>query len=144
MIYFLRATDGGPIKIGTSIQLTERLKVLSKETGQDLEVLAVVDGGRGEEQALHGRFSHLRVVNEWFEPGDDLLGFIVQEGRAWDGQNEAEFARKPMVVQIRGSQEWKSWIEGLAQREHDTVAKFMERLIRQFARDNGYENPPLR
>lgn len=90
MIYFLRRPEGGPIKIGTTVCLSRRLKELAAEHGCTFEVLAVVDGSRPEERELHQRFSGLRVVNEWFEPGDDLLGFIVSDGREWDGADEVE------------------------------------------------------
>lgn len=88
MIYFLEAPDSGRIKIGTTVRLSVRLKQLCKEYGQDLRVLAVADGTFDSEKALHRRFEHLRVVNEWFEPGDDLLGFIVSDGQLWDGSDE--------------------------------------------------------
>ena len=83
MIYFIKSPDG-PIKIGTTIRLSERLKELVAEHGEGLEVLAVVDGSFDDERELHGRFAHLRRVGEWFEPGDDLVGFIVAEGKPWD------------------------------------------------------------
>lgn len=89
MIYFIQARDGGPIKIGTTIRLATRLKELAKDSGVELRVLAVVEGNRDVEQSFHARFSHLRAVGEWFEPGDDLIGFIVAEGREWDGSDEA-------------------------------------------------------
>ena len=53
-------------------------------------------------------------------------------------------ARKPMVVQIRGSEEWKAWAEGLAEKEGDTVAKMVERTLRKYAREIGYPDPPRR
>src|SRR5262249_53938206 len=53
------------------------------------EVLAVVEGNRPEEKELHERFCHLHQVGEWFEPGDDLLAFVVQEAHPWDGQDDA-------------------------------------------------------
>lgn len=53
-------------------------------------------------------------------------------------------SRKPMVVQIRGSEEWKAWVEGLADREGDTVAKMVERTLRRFAKESGYPDPPKR
>ena len=87
MIYFIRS-PAGPIKIGVSIRLSQRLKQLVAEHGEGLEVLAVVDGSYDEEKALHGRFAHLRTVGEWFEPGDDLVGFIVSDGQSWDGTDE--------------------------------------------------------
>lgn len=93
MIYFIRSRTGR-IKIGTTIRLSQRLKQLAAEHGQGLEVLAVIDGSHEAERCLHGRFAHLRSVGEWFEPGDDLLGFIVSDGRPWDGTDEV----KPGVV----------------------------------------------
>jgi hypothetical protein len=88
LIYFIKDVAGGRIKIGTTIQLSERLKQLAAETGGELTVLAVVAGSHEEERRLHRRFAHLCKTGEWFEPGDDLLGFIVEEGRPWDGTDE--------------------------------------------------------
>lgn len=88
MIYFVCDETTGRIKIGTTIQLSVRLKQLAIEHGE-LRLLAVVAEGRDAEQALHHRFAHLRVINEWFEPGDDLIGFIVAEGNPWDGSDES-------------------------------------------------------
>jgi hypothetical protein len=51
-------------------------------------VLAVTDGSYELEKSLHRRFAHLNVVNELFEPADDLLGFIIEHGREWDGRDE--------------------------------------------------------
>ena len=59
--------------------------------------------------------------------------------------NEPELsARKPMVVQIRGSEEWKAWVEDIADREGFTVAMLFERAIRKLAKDGGYPDPPRR
>jgi hypothetical protein len=92
MIYFIRSRDGGPIKIGTTIRLSQRLKSLADEHGKDLEVLAIAEGSYTRESELHRQFSHLRAFGEWFEPGDDLVGFIVAEGKPWDGSDEAPAA----------------------------------------------------
>jgi hypothetical protein len=91
VIYFIRKPDG-PIKIGTTIRLSERLQQLALEYGEGLEVLGVAEGSFEVERGLHSRFRHLRLVGEWFEPGDDLIGFIVSDGRPWDGSDE-----KPVV-----------------------------------------------
>lgn len=88
MIYFIQPIEGGPIKIGTSIRLTQRLKELAAAHQCELRVLAVMAGGYAEEAELHRKFSHLKVVNEWFEAGDDLLGFIVESANQWDGVDE--------------------------------------------------------
>jgi hypothetical protein len=52
--------------------------------------------------------------------------------------------RKPMVVQMRGSEEWKAFIERLADMDGDTVAKFIERLIRKEAKERGITDLPKR
>lgn len=99
MIYFIRPVGGGNIKIGTTIRLSQRLKELTKDVGQALEVLAVVEGGLSAERQLHEQFAHLRVTQEWFEPGDDLTGFIVSEATPWDGEDE-EAATKPVRLDL--------------------------------------------
>jgi hypothetical protein len=88
VIYFIRDAAGSRIKIGTTIRLSERLKQLTCESGDELEVLAVLSGSYEEESRLHQQFAHLRTVGEWFEPGDDLIGFIVSNGKPWDGMDE--------------------------------------------------------
>ena len=87
MIYFIKSPTGA-IKIGTTIRLSQRLKQLAAEHGPGLEVLAVADGSFEVERALHRRFAHLRQVGEWFEPGDDLMGFIVSDGKPWDSSED--------------------------------------------------------
>lgn len=93
MIYFLQAPDGGLIKIGTTIRLTERLKVHQTETRQRLLVLGVMDGARKRERELHRQFASIRVYpgwqSEWFHPDTGLIEFIAHHARAWDGTDEA-------------------------------------------------------
>ena len=89
MIYCIRS-PAGRIKIGTTIRFSRRLRQLAAEHGEGLEVLAVVDGSFDVDRALHRRYAHLRHVGDWFEPGDDLTGFIVSDGRPWDGTDEEQ------------------------------------------------------
>jgi transcriptional regulator with XRE-family HTH domain len=87
MIYFARATDGtGPIKIGCSINLVQRIGVLKTPDGGRANVVAVMDGDFKVEKELHRRFGHLLFPNagrEWFHPGPDLLRFIEHNSRGW-------------------------------------------------------------
>ena len=53
-------------------------------------------------------------------------------------------ARKPMIVQVRGSEEYKAWAEAIASKEGDTLAKLVDRSLRLFAKQNGYSDPPKR
>ncbi len=89
MIYFVQAVDGGPIKIGTTIRLSLRLKQLCLEAENSFRVLAVLPGDQIEEQRLHHKFAHLRVMKEWFEPADDLLEFITHVATPWDGADDS-------------------------------------------------------
>lgn len=50
--------------------------------------------------------------------------------------------RKPMVVQIRGSQEYKEWAEGLAGFDGSTVAALYDRAARAYAKAIGYDKQP--
>jgi hypothetical protein len=56
----------------------------------------------------------------------------------------AATTRKPMVVQIRGSQAWKEWVEAVAEKEGFNLATLFERGVRKIAKDAGYPDPPMR
>jgi len=89
-VYFIQAECGGPIKIGATSHLKERLSSLSRQSsGQKLRVLGTMKGHIPEERQVHRRFSHLRGWGEWFEPADDLLSFIDEHATPWDGKAEA-------------------------------------------------------
>ena len=96
MIYFLQIPTGGLIKIGTTSQLSVRLKQLTAKHGP-LDILAVLDGGLDVEQELHERFAPNRLEGEWFEPSDILLNFIASEGKPWDGVDEREPIRHARI-----------------------------------------------
>ncbi len=77
MIYFLQPTIGGPVKIGTSINVEARHRQLEAHFGQPLALLAVVEGGPKEERAWHDRFAHLRLGRtEQFRPAFELMEAI--------------------------------------------------------------------
>ena len=76
MIYFIRASDSGNIKIGYSAN--PDIRRLSLQTGneQRLELIGTIFGGKKEEKSLHSRFEHLRVNGEWYRGDDELLRYI--------------------------------------------------------------------
>jgi hypothetical protein len=144
----MQDVNGGPIKIGFSDDIDARRKQLEFSYGRPLAILATMPGGREEEAEIHARFSHLRLGRkEQFRPAADLLNFINRPLLV-DPNPEAveamEDSRKPMVVQMRGSEEWKAFIERLAEMDGDTVAKFIERLIRKEAKERGITDLPKR
>ncbi len=77
MIYFIQDTENRRIKIGVSAEPAQRLKQLQTSHASELKLIAVMDGTRSEEQALHQLFTRKR--GEWFEPTRDLLAFIREK-----------------------------------------------------------------
>lgn len=78
MIYFVRAAEGGPIKIGITDDLGRRMAHLRCGRSEDLIVLATMPGGRAEERKLHRRFASSRRRGEWFDPTPDLLALVAE------------------------------------------------------------------
>lgn len=76
VVYFVQGVNGGPIKIGTAIDVAHRLSGLQNGSHVRLKVLATMDGGFSEERALHRRFAAHHVTGEWFEPAAPVLAFI--------------------------------------------------------------------
>ena len=148
MVYFMQSVDGGPIKIGCSINLQQRREKLEQEYGTPLAVLATIDGGRAEEQAIHARFSHLRLGrSEQFRPGSDLLAFIGRPllvGPNPDAVEAMPSLVKPMAIQIRGSVEWKAWAERMAKHDGRALAGLVDRALQMYGRQIGFneEAPP--
>ena len=47
--------------------------------------------------------------------------------------------RPAIAVTLRGSEEWKSWVEGLADHCRTDVAKVIDRALIDLARKEGYK-----
>jgi hypothetical protein len=90
VIYFVRNQDGGPVKIGTSVNLAQRLATLKTEFSGNFQVLGIMDGNHVEERRLHAHFSHRRLNREWFAPGQEIDEFIVANCREWHSSEDAE------------------------------------------------------
>lgn len=78
-VYFIRNTENGQIKIGCTKDMETRFRILQCASPARLDVLAIMDGGKKVEHALHRQFTHLRLRKrgEWFEPGPDLLEYLT-------------------------------------------------------------------
>lgn len=76
-IYFVQGSDGGPVKIGRTLNIRNR--VCELQVGYPFGELRCVGAARGlirDEKRLHHHFSHLRMRGEWFRPDDDLLDYV--------------------------------------------------------------------
>ncbi len=51
----------------------------------------------------------------------------------------ASAVRKPVVVTIKASADWKEWLEGLSNHLRSDVAKTIDRALIQLAKTEGYD-----
>lgn len=65
-VYFIQSEHGGPIKIGTTENVAQRLRNLQTGSPTRLVVLGVLAGGQSVEQILHLDLAAHRLEGEWF------------------------------------------------------------------------------
>lgn len=70
-VYFVQS-DSGAIKIGTTKNVSVRVKSLSGGVPGGVRLLKVVSGGRKLERQLHVEFAGDRIGFEWFKSSDAL------------------------------------------------------------------------
>jgi hypothetical protein len=73
-VYFIRAGEDGPVKIGKAWDVIRRLNGLQAACWVELRLLATSQ--ELTERAMHERFAHLRIRGEWFRAESELLEFI--------------------------------------------------------------------
>jgi hypothetical protein len=143
MVYFAQL-PGGSVKIGYTETLDARLDQLRAHYGAELALLATMPGDRSVEAEIHDRFAHLRFGRtEQFKPAADLMEFI---GRPLlvDANPDAVEATQPLpgliiiAVTIRGSEEWKAWIEAGARYCRTDVAKLIDAAVVDYLRARGF------
>ena len=85
-VYFVRLGEGGPVKIGFTLILKQRLSQLQTSAAEPLQVLGTIPGAtRALEKRLHRQFSHLRTSGEWFAAEEELLDWIREHTQAGPG-----------------------------------------------------------
>jgi hypothetical protein len=73
MIYFIRAGECGPVKIGKADDVAARLAELQCGNHAELTLLRQVEGGRQTEIWFHRTFAAHRLRGEWFTFHPDML-----------------------------------------------------------------------
>lgn len=71
-VYFIEAGAGGPIKIGVTANVPERVKDLQGASPVRLSVIVTIAGDHKDERRLHRRFAVERMSGEWFR-GDGVV-----------------------------------------------------------------------
>ena len=74
MVYFIK--QGDYVKIGFTNRFKARLTQLQVSSPIKLEVLAIIDGDKSDEQKFHEQFKHISSNGEWFMQCDELKSFI--------------------------------------------------------------------
>jgi hypothetical protein len=65
-VYFIRAGEDGPIKIGVAVRIAERLAALQTGTAAPLSLIREVPGSFAVEAWFHREFKNLHLSGEWF------------------------------------------------------------------------------
>jgi hypothetical protein len=134
------------VKIGTSTNVPARIKQLEATYKRPLALLGTMEGDRDEEQAVHARFAHLRFGRtEQFRPAPELMEFIGKPllvGANPDAVEAMEGHAKPIVFQMRGSPEYKAWLEDVARFDGLPVASLFARSLVRYAKSIGFTEPP--
>lgn len=74
MIYFARIGEDGPIKIGTTINLPQRIKDHRCHYGTTVDILGICEGGPEREVEIHAMFAIDRISN----PGRRRLELFIE------------------------------------------------------------------
>lgn len=53
-----------------------------------------------------------------------------------------DWERKPLVLQVRGSPEWKAWLDRAAKFSRMSVSVFIDQAAARAAREAGFDEPP--
>lgn len=142
-VYFVQAADGGPIKIGTSVDVRARLKQLELAYKRPLAMLAEMPGGREEEGAIHERFSHLRIGRtEQFRPGPDLLEFIGRPLFAGGDVEPMKCHVQPTVLNVKGSRAEKEYLQRLSKVTGVSLAEMTRRAVATWAESRALPPAP--
>ena len=80
-IYFIRAGDAGPIKVGFSVNVPRRLSTLQMGCPCPLVLLHDEAGTLDDERAWHDRLSEFKVRGEWFKPNHILRSYLKTKGK---------------------------------------------------------------
>jgi len=72
-VYFIRAGQSGPVKIGHATDVAKRLNAIQCHNYEKLSLLRCIEGGEAREKWLHRHFAGRQVRGEWFAYCDEML-----------------------------------------------------------------------
>lgn len=72
-VYFIQQGEDGPVKIGYTTSIQNRLASLQTGSPYELKLLGFYEGTIEQEKTLHQLFAEERINGEWFDPTPELL-----------------------------------------------------------------------
>ena len=78
-VYFVQAGEGGPIKIGWSQDVAQRIAGLQTAQAEPLRLLGTLPGTRLDEARVHRVLDHHRLRGEWFHPHAEVIRFPTRK-----------------------------------------------------------------
>ncbi len=98
MIYFIRCTGSGKVKIGKSFDVLRRVAELQVGNPSTLIVEAEIDGYTGLEAYLHKKCDERRGIGEWFDltqaEVSSIVRFVGECQKIWATNEEARLVRE--------------------------------------------------
>jgi len=76
-VYFVRCGEHGPVKIGHTRNMLDRLGTLQVANHENLKLLCLLEGNRQTEAAFHTQFAKYKIRGEWFRATRTVLAFIT-------------------------------------------------------------------
>lgn len=104
-VYFVQCGEaGGPIKIGVTQDVDQRLSRLQVGCPIELTLLAsiYVDDGEKLEADLHRRFATSRIRGEWFEGTYAVRSAAMQVAKLASRQSDQAATAGPIAFEWRG------------------------------------------
>ena len=77
-VYFVGQAEAGPVKIGFTTELPNRLRGLQNSCPVPIKLLAAVHGDRARELEYHRQFKADRLHGEWFTRSEAIIAELVE------------------------------------------------------------------
>ena len=136
MIYFMRANNDGPVKIGWSHNLALRMKQVKSNSDTILTVIRLVEGDKWVERWFHKEFKLLRISGEWFRFDPSMMELSPPIDRPEDISampSDAKHATRTVPLHVRLSPEAADILRARAEDQRRPFAALLAIILEDAA-----------